>query len=239
MTRLRVICLIGFNLLVLADLSQGRSDYGKFFEKCTIEKNPFDCFKRRALEVLDSAIKDDTVYVINDYISIAKDSNVKGSSSSSSTSINSNSNPSSDEGTDNNTTERSIDQELDQKFHDYLSSRSVRLTIPGNTFEGRGKKKGKGYGAALMMGGLAMAGVLAQLAFGKIAFLAGTALLTAKIALVLSAIIGLKKLVSSGGGGHEVIYATASEHHGGGGGGGGGYGGGGGWQRALEAITHS
>jgi hypothetical protein len=72
-------------------------------------------------------------------------------------------------------------------------------------------------------------GMLAQLAFGKIAFLAGTALLTAKIALVLSAIIGLKKLVSSGGGGHEVIYATASEHHGGG-----GYGGG--WQRALDAI---
>lgn len=78
-------------------------------------------------------------------------------------------------------------------------------------------------------------GMLAQLAYGKIAFLAGTALLTAKIALVLSAIIGLKKLVSSGGGGgHEVIYATASEHHGGYGG---GYGGG--WQRALEGIPPS
>lgn len=76
--------------------------------------------------------------------------------------------------------------------------------------------------------------MLAQLAYGKIAFLAGTALLTAKIALVLSAIIGLKKLVSSGGGGHEVIYATASEHHGGYGG---GYGGG--WQRALEGIPPS
>lgn len=89
----------------------------------------------------------------------------------------------------------------------------------------------------LLLFSIFFTGVLAQLAFGKIAFLAGTALLTAKIALVLSAIIGLKKLVSSGGGGHEVIYATASEHHGSGGGG--GYGGGGGWQRALEAITHS
>lgn len=75
--------------------------------------------------------------------------------------------------------------------------------------------------------------MMAQLAYGKIAFLAGTALLTAKMALVLSAIIGLKKLVSSGGG-HEVIYATASEHGGGGGGGGGGYGG---WQRAMEAVS--
>jgi len=74
-------------------------------------------------------------------------------------------------------------------------------------------------------------GMMAQLAYGKIAFIAGTALLTAKLALVLSAIVGLKKLVSSGGGGHEVIYATASEHHGGGGGG--GYGG---WQRAMEVV---
>lgn len=76
--------------------------------------------------------------------------------------------------------------------------------------------------------------MMAQLAYGKIAFLAGTALLTAKMALVLSAIVGLKKLVG-GGGGHEVIYATASEHHGGGGygGGGGGYGG---WQRAMEVV---
>jgi len=73
-------------------------------------------------------------------------------------------------------------------------------------------------------------GMMAQLAYGKIAFLAGTALLTAKMALVLSAIVGLKKLVSGGGGGHEVIYATASEH-GGGGGGGGGYSG---WHRAME-----
>lgn len=76
--------------------------------------------------------------------------------------------------------------------------------------------------------------MMAQLAYGKIAFLAGTALLTAKMALVLSAIVGLKKL-ASGGGGHEVIYATASEHHGGGssGYGGGGYGG---WQRAMEVV---
>ena len=79
------------------------------------------------------------------------------------------------------------------------------------------------------MNEIAFQGVMAQLAYGKIAFIAGTALLTAKIALVLSAIIGLKKLVSSsGGGGHEVIYATASEHHGGG-----GYGG---WQRSMETI---
>ncbi|KYN12854.1 hypothetical protein ALC57_14919 [Trachymyrmex cornetzi] len=128
-----------------------------------------------------------------------------------------------------NGTELSLDQKLDNKFYEYLTSRSVKLTIPGNAFEGR-KKKNKGFGYIIVAGAV-LAGMMAQLAYGKIAFLAGTALLTAKMALVLSAIVGLKKLVSSGGGGHEVIYATASEHHGGGGG---GYGGG--WQRTMDVI---
>lgn len=134
----------------------------------------------------------------------------------------------------------------------------LKIILSSLGFTGR-KKKDKGYGA-LIMGAMAMGGrarinrekrhlvdifflvfkflflfsaMMAQLAYGKIAFIAGTALLTAKIALVLSAIIGLKKLVSShGGGGHEVIYATGSEHHGSYGGG--GYGGG--WQRAMEGV---
>ncbi|XP_014599858.1 PREDICTED: uncharacterized protein LOC106784619 [Polistes canadensis] len=189
-------------------------EYAKLFEKCTNEKNTFDCLKRRALDILDTAIDDDSVYVLNDFVSIERD---PSSTARSSRGLNT---------VFNNGT---LDEQLDNKFHEYLSSRSLRLTIPGNTFEGR-RRKGNRNGGLMMMG-LAMAGVLAQLAYGKIAFLAGTALLTAKIALVLSAIIGLKKLVSSGGGGHEVIYATASEHHGGYGG---GYGGG--WQRAMEGI---
>ncbi|XP_034949797.1 uncharacterized protein [Chelonus insularis] len=195
-----------------------QADYIKFFERCTKEKNTFDCLKQKAIDVLDRAIKDDSVFVINDYVSIAKDKAVIESKS-----LNIDN--------DKNNTALSLDEKLDQKFNDFLSSRSIKLTIPGDAIQGRKKKDKGGYGGAMMIGGLAMAGVMAQLAFGKIAFLAGTALLTAKIALVLSAIIGLKKLVSSGGGGHEVIYATASDPHG-------GYGGGyGGWQRSLKPAT--
>ncbi|XP_014212826.1 uncharacterized protein LOC106642528 [Copidosoma floridanum] len=206
--------LVPLLLLLSTAESRGSSGEGyvKLFERCTKEKNTFDCLKKRALDILDSAIKDDTVYAVNDYISIGRDARAARSIELQS---------------DENSTARGLDEQLDQKFNDYLSSRSVKLTIPGDALEGRGKKDKKGGMGGVMMGGLALAGMLAQLAFGKIAFLAGTALLTAKIALVLSAIIGLKKLVSGGGGGHEVIYATASEHHG-------GYGGG--WQRALDAI---
>ncbi|XP_068977895.1 uncharacterized protein [Bombus flavifrons] len=207
------------HLMLLFNLALSKNEYTKLFDKCVIEKNAFDCLKRKALDILDSAINDDTVYVLNDYVSIGRDPAAIARSDRSFK--------------DENGTELTLDQKLDNKFYEYITSRNVKLTIPGDAFQGR-KKKDKGYGA-LMMGALAVGAMMAQLAYAKIAFLAGTALLTAKIALVLSAIIGLKKLVSSqGGGGHEVIYATGGEHHGGGYGGG-GYGGS--WQRSVDGVS--
>lgn len=82
----------------------------------------------------------------------------------------------------------------------------------------------------IMMGGLAMAGMMAQMFMGKIAFMAGAALIIAKIALMMSTIIGVKKLNGGGGGGGEtqhVVYAAS--------GGGDGYGHShGGWHRSLN-----
>lgn len=82
-------------------------------------------------------------------------------------------------------------------------------------FTGRKKKKGGGY---LLPVGMAMAAMMAQMFMGKIALIAGKALLVAKIALVLSAIVGLKKLVGSSGGGEshpQVVYASGGHDHGG------------------------
>lgn len=109
-------------LALFCNLVSGKSEYTKLFERCTNEKNTFDCFKRRALEILDSAIHDDSVYKINDYISITKDSASVARSQA----------PAMSE----NATELSLDQELDNKFYEYLTSRSLKLTIPGNAFEG-------------------------------------------------------------------------------------------------------
>lgn len=78
--------------------------------------------------------------------------------------------------------------------------------------------------------------MLGAMAIGGLFLLAKKALITAKIALMLSAIIGLKKLFGNKGGGDDtkVQDVWASPGHGGGGHGGGyggGYGGGhgGGW----------
>lgn len=132
--------------------------------------------------------------------------------------------------------------------------------------EGRGKKKKvqKILGPLLMALAMKLMALL-PLAIGATALIAGKALLFGKIALVLSAIIGLKKLLSqqkhvtyevvahpqhsssghSSGGGHDFGSSGYGGDSGGGsygggsGGGGGGSGGhgGGGWGRSIDAQS--
>lgn len=79
----------------------------------------------------------------------------------------------------------------------------------------------------MIMGAGAM---MMHAAMSKIALIAGKALIVAKIALVISAIIGLKKLLSQDDG-HEstqVIYKQAESGHGGGGG----------WHRSIDGADN-
>lgn len=92
--------------------------------------------------------------------------------------------------------------------------------------EGRGKMK-KMMGMMMMGAAMKMA-ALVPIAMGVLFLLAGKALIISKIALVLSMIIGLKKLLSQKQGGD-------SHSHGGWQSGGGG-GGGGGWDRSLKDV---
>lgn len=115
------------------------------------------------------------------------------------------------------------------------------INVPWSYFAG--KKAGKILLPLLLMLKL-KAAALVPLALGAIALLAGKALLIGKIALLLAAIIGLKKLLS----GHKTVtyeivghphHSSSHEHHHDGGfsSGGGdiGYGGGhGGWGRSSS-----
>ncbi|XP_014241375.1 uncharacterized protein LOC106662081 [Cimex lectularius] len=121
--------------------------------------------------------------------------------------------------------------------------------------EESGRKKGKKAGKILLPLLLMMklkAAAMIPVALGAIALIAGKALLIGKIALLLSAIIGLKKLLSHQHKSvtYEIVshphHSSSHEHHhegfssGGGdvgsfGGGGGGHGGHGGWGRSGDA----
>lgn len=71
-----------------------------------------------------------------------------------------------------------------------------------------GRKKDKGYGG-LMAGLMMMKGTLGAVGFGALALLAGKALMTGLMALMLSAIIGLKSLAS--GGDKKTTYEIVSK----------------------------
>lgn len=60
------------------------------------------------------------------------------------------------------------------------------------------KKKGGGGGGAALYWALAIKGTFLAMAYKGIAVMSGMALIMGKMALLLSAILGLKKLVSSG-----------------------------------------
>lgn len=80
--------------------------------------------------------------------------------------------------------------------------------------EARGKKKKAAKILGPLIGLIALkAAALLPLLLGAIALIAGKALLIGKLALVLSAIIGLKKLLSGGQEKHVTYEVVAHPHH--------------------------
>jgi len=102
-----------------------------------------------------------------------------------------------------------------QKLGQFFESHTLQVKFPSaselqRSFNGeeRGKKKKM---SGLLMIPLILGGTLVPLALGALALLAGKALIVSKLALVLAAIIGLKKLLGGGGSdhgaGHEVVVS--------------------------------
>lgn len=135
-----------------------------------------------------------------------------------------------------NDAEARLDAFLLKKVEGYLNTHSLRFKLLDqksidaarylvDSTTGRGKKN-KGMGQALMAGILMVKGTLLPIAMGTLAMMAGKALMTGLLSLMLSAIIGLKALTS---GGHksttyEIVskpvytsshtHSTAHEDHG-------------------------
>ncbi|XP_059610899.1 uncharacterized protein LOC132257873 [Phlebotomus argentipes] len=100
------------------------------------------------------------------------------------------------------------------EFNEVLAGTMKNINEGENVVEGRKKDKG-GLGMVMMMG-MMMAKMMAALGLGGVGALAMKALGVSMMALMLAAIIGIKKLADGSGhddGGHHVQYVTAHDHH--------------------------
>ncbi|XP_055682623.1 uncharacterized protein LOC129789632 [Lutzomyia longipalpis] len=170
-----------------------------------------NCLKNYAIERLENAIESDKPYVINEFISINRD-------------------PAYQRDLGSGEKERSLNQILFSRIRDFLSSRLISIKFtPKFMEEGRKKKGGGKHG--MMFGGFAMMGMMLHMILGKLGFLAGAALLMAKLSLFISLLGSMKKLIGGGGASDSHVVVTDHGH-----GHGGGYGGNG-WQRSINSRT--
>ncbi|XP_076240679.1 uncharacterized protein LOC143183125 [Calliopsis andreniformis] len=221
-----------------------------------LKKESISCIKYKVFSYVDKMLADKEDITLTEGITVVKTSNAE-------------------EGAPRSIESSDLETLLFDRLGRFLKTHTVKVDLKGtdilgaiesagrsfedfadNAVESRGKKKKaqKILGPLLMALALKAAALL-PLALGAIAAIAGKALLVGKIALVISAIIGLKKLLSSSG--KHVTYEVVShphhsnshvvshdEGHGGYGGGGADYGGGysggsgHGWARSLPQDAH-
>ncbi|XP_046753577.1 uncharacterized protein LOC124416494 [Diprion similis] len=253
-----VFAVVAVTALPASNEKTGNEDdpISSMYSDC-LNKESVNCVKSKVVSAIDKMLTDKDDIYLSDGITIVKTSNAKEDP------------PRSIEATD-------VDTLLFDRLGRFLRTHTVKVDLKGRDILGvvesagrsledisdsvgdaRGKKKkaAKILGPLLMIMAMKMAALI-PLAMGAIALIAGKALLIGKIALLISAIIGLKKLL--GGQQKTVTYEVVShphhssshvshdDPHGGGGGGGyssgpdfGGYGGGGGgssghgWARSL------
>lgn len=174
----------------------------KLFNECVKKEEVVKCFKIHALKVLDRAVNTRRLYV-NEYIQLVNSDTAR----SFNTRISKN-----DSKLEDLKTEK-IDEMLLESASKFMESHKLELKLPSLIDVGRAKggggggggfgNKGGGGNIGVLLGALAIKGTFLAMAYKGIAIMSGTALLVGKMALMLSAILGLKKLV---GGGEKTTF---------------------------------
>lgn len=159
----------------------------KLFEQCASKDELLKCFKIQALKIADRALHTKHLKIIDGVnLSISNTRTAKALQY----------------GLNLNETklEKLNSHEIDGLLSDatqrFLQTRKLDISVPRLIEEGRKKRRRQGYGA--LYWALAIKGAFLAMAYNGIAVMSGVALILGKLALLLSAILGLKKLASSG-----------------------------------------
>lgn len=171
----------------IADNDTGYRVLKKLLDQCDSSSDLLKCFKLQTIKVFERALRMETL-AVSDGITIVRDVNAR--------SIGNVNNTFTDEKLQSLETNQ-IDGLLAETTDEFLSTHKVQLDIPKLIEEGRGKMKKY---MMPMMAAMAIKGGLMAMTMKGIAMMAGTALLVGKMALMLSTIIGLKKLLGGNSG---------------------------------------
>lgn len=176
---------------------------GRMYENCESSQEIFKCFKIQAAKFIDRAARMDKLPILDGISLVSRPDSGRAFPSSL------------PEGDMNALPSDQIDKYLQLATSKLMQSHRVIISPisiggdVGRSFsEARGKLK-KMMGPILA--GVMIKGGFLAIAFQAIALIAGKALLIGKIALLLSAIIGLKKLVT-GGESHEKTTYEIVKH---------------------------
>ncbi|KAL1494638.1 hypothetical protein ABEB36_010207 [Hypothenemus hampei] len=232
---LTVIITVLVCVIQAVDIEKNRIEFKKSLSKNCDDSYSMTCLKLDVVSWVDKLSENDDISVLPGITIIKENSSAKITTSDIVTEL-------AREFPDDPNAR--LDAFLMRKVSGFLNNHSIKLNLwnaaqdeSAGTARKKDKKGGDGLGMLLAAGAM-MKGMLMALALGGIAALAGKALMTGLISLLLSAIIGLKSL--SGGGGHSTyevvakpVYTSAHTHSTSHEGWDGGYGG---HKRSLEDI---
>lgn len=211
----------GYCVLLIVTIVSGQQDNNtpsassafnaitKVFTHCGSSENIIKCFKLQAIRLTNRALKLQNIKLM-DGVSVIKKTGYRDNRSYRDSSL--------DENELNNLTPRKLDEILYERASKLFESYQLQVNLPkllsfGQNEVGKlieeGRKKKKKYLGPFLAAIALKAGIL-KMAYHSIAIVAGKALIIGKIALVISAIIGLKKLVAPEG--HEKTTYEIVKH---------------------------
>ncbi|CAH2059502.1 unnamed protein product, partial [Iphiclides podalirius] len=199
------LCLCTFFLAAAASdtFGAGLQVLGRMYESCERSQEMLKCFKIQAAKLADRAARMESLPLIDGVSLVRRLEHDRAYPSSL------------PEGDMNALTSDEVDKCLQQAASKLMQTHRVIISPAsigddvGRSFSQARSKLKKMIGP--IMAGVAIKGGFLAMAFQAIALIAGKALLIGKIALLLSAIIGLKKLVS-GGESHEKTTYEIVKH---------------------------
>lgn len=180
----------------------------RIYNTCESSEELFKCMKVQALKLTERALKVPTIKITEGLSIVKKDEDEKSQDARSFAEI---------DGDDvMELPSEQVDSLLAERVNKFMESHQVSVNVPRLLASSEtprlveeGRKKMKKY-LGPFLAAMAIKGGILTMVYHSIAIVAGKALIIGKIALVISAIIGLKKLVTPEG--HEKTTYEIVKH---------------------------